>query len=510
MPVASWTACGTCQANTWKAPVAAQPNIVLFNGAPGQRQSSIAGLTGATQWFWSNGALYAWFTGNPGYSYTKPGVEAGNRQLGIGLFGISNVTIQNLAIVAANGKPTNGAVYAQASAFGQSTHDITLHNLTVVNGAGDGIHLEDCDGCIVQGSTVSRMARDGIELISAHANYPVTRGAILKNTVANNPYDGIGASGCAVGASCEGILQPAGLFLSGLVVANNTVHDNGAGIYFRWVNHSSVLANTTYHNTNTSLGGEAEGIELEASSNNAIERNLIYGNGMSGLELSNDRGAGSVITGSVGNSIAYNAIHDNGQNALFTNAAPSAKNSFLYNVVWNQVNGACLLANGTGHQFFGNTCWNNSTGINLYTVNTTPTTGSITVKNNIVAGSIHQAVKIEPGVTTSTLAFDHNDYYNASGAVSFAWPGTSGDLAAWQAKFGYDAHSMNANPQFVSSTPAEANDLAVLSGSPTVGSGQAINAASSAGLIPQSTWPIGVELVSQGTAWDVGAFITNP
>ena len=224
-----------------------------------------------------------------------------------------------------------------------------------------------------------------------------TQVAILKNTVANNAYDGIGAFGCAVGASCEGIPQPAGLFFSGLVVANNTVHDNGAGIYFRWVNRSSVLSNATYHNTNTSLGGEVEGIELEASSNNSIERNLIYGNGMSGLELSNDRGAGSVITGSVGNSIAYNAIYNNGQNGLFTNAAPSAKNSFLYNVVWNHVNGACLLANGTGHQFYGNTCWNNSTGINLYTVSTTPTTGSITIKNNIVAGSIHQAVKIEPG-----------------------------------------------------------------------------------------------------------------
>ena len=50
------------------------------------------------------------------------------------------------------------------------------------------------------------------------------------------------------------------------------------------------------------------------------------------------------------------------------------------------------------------------------------------MKNNIVAGNIHQAVKIEPGVTTSTLTFDHNDYYSAPGVVLFVWPGESGDL----------------------------------------------------------------------------------
>ncbi len=509
VPATAWKVCGTCQDYVWTAQLPAQPNIVLFNGAPGKRQTSIAGLTSATQWYWSGGILYVWFTENPGYSYTKPGVESGRRQLGIGLFGISYVTIQNLEVAAANGMPTNGGVYSQASALGKNTHDISLHNLTVINGAGDGIHLEDCDDCIVQGSTVSGMVRDGIELVSAHSNYPVTRGAVLKNTVANNAYDGIGASGCAVGASCEGIPQPAGLFLSGLVVVNNTVHDNGSGIYFRWVNHSSVRANATYHNTNTSRGGEAEGIELEASSNNAIEKNLIYGNGMSGLELSNDRGAGSVISGSAGNSIAYNAVHDNGQNGLFTNAAPTARNSFLYNVVWNHVNGACVLANGTGHQLYGNTCWNNSTGIDLYTSSTTPTTGSITMKNNIVAGNIHQAVKIEPGVATSTLTFDHNDYYSASGVVLFVWPGESGDLAVWQSKFAYDAHSMIANPQFISGAPAQVGDLAVLTGSPTIGSGQAINAASSVALSTQSIWPRDVELAPQGATWNIGAFVVN-
>ena len=511
LPVPIWSVCSTCQQYIWTAPVKIQPNIVLFNGIAGKQQKSIANLDSATDWYWSNGVLYVWFTGNPGYSYRSPGVEVGSRSLGIGFFGASYVTVQNLAIAGVNGKPSNAAVYAQPSfQLGKSTHDISLHNLTVANGAGDGIHLEDCQNCIVQGSGVSGMARNGITLVSAHANFPVTAAAILNNTVSGSGYDGIGTYGCAVGASCEGIAEPAGLFLTGVVVSNNTVHDNGEGIYFRWTNYSVIQANSTYHNSNTALHGELEGIELEASSRNTIERNLVYGNTMSGIELSNDSGAGTALTGSSGNVLAYNSVHDNGQHGLFTNAAPSSNNAFRYNVVWNHLNGECFLANGTGHQFYGNTCWNNSTGIDFYTSSTTPTTASISVRNNIIAGSIHQAVKIESGVTTSTLAFDFNDYYNSSAPLRFVWPTSSGDLTAWRATFTYDLHSLNENPQFVSTSPSLASQLAVLAGSPTIGAGQILNAVSNLGLNNQSSWPGTVDFVRQTAAWDLGAFLTNP
>jgi parallel beta-helix repeat protein len=511
LPVTAWTVCSTCQRYVWTTTVKTQPNLVLFNGLAGKQQTSIANLDSATEWYWSNGILYVWFTGNPGYSYRSPGVEVGSRSLGIGFFGASYITVQNLAIAGANGKPSNAAVYAQQSVqLGKSTHDISLHNLTVTNGAGDGVHLEDCQSCIVEGASVSGMARNGIELVSSHGNFPVTASAILNNTVVNNGYDGIGTYGCAVGATCQNILQPAGLFLTGVIVANNTAHDNGAGIYFRWTNYSTIQANTTYHNTNAALHGELEGIELEASSRNAIERNLVYGNTMSGIELSSDRGAGTVVTGSSANVVAYNSIHDNGQHGLFTNASPTANNVFRYNVIWNHVNGECLLANGTGHQFYGNTCWNNSTGIDLYTSSTTPTTGSISVRNNIIAGSIHQAVKIEAGVTTSSLAFDHNDYYNPSSVVHFVWPTSNGDLAAWRSTFAYDLHSINENPQFLSTSPAVANQLAVVAGSPTIGAGQILNAVSKTGLGSQSSWPGEVDFAQQAAGWSVGAFLINP
>jgi parallel beta-helix repeat protein len=271
-----------------------------------------------------------------------------------------------------------------------------------------------------------------------------------------------------------------------------------------------IQANSSFHNTNTALHAELEGIELEASSRNSIERNLVYGHTLSGIELSNDRGAGSVLTGSSGNVIAYNAVHDNGQHGLFTNAAPSANNSFRYNVVWNHVNGECFLANGTGHQFYGNTCWNNSTGIDLYTSVTTPITANIAVRNNIIAGSIHQAVKIETGVATSSLAIDRNDYYNPSAALRFVWSASSGDLTAWRGALAYDLHSLDEDPQFVSTSPTVAGQLAVLAGSPTIGVGQILNAVSSTGLHSRSTWPGSVDFAPQTATWDLGAFLTNP
>jgi len=508
LPQTGWTVCSACQAYVWRIPVKTQPNVVLFNGTLGIQETSIANLTGATKWFWSEGTLYVWFTGNPGYSYKSPGVEVGVRQIAIALFGVSHVTIQNLDVEDANGKPSNGTVYAQAVAsLGRSTHDISLHRLTVKNGAGDGVHLEDCNACIVQGVTVSGMARNGIEVVSAHPAYPVSSGAILSNAVAYNHYDGIGTYGCAVGATCEAIFEPAGLFLSDLVVAGNTVHDNGAGIYFRWTRNSHVIANTSFRNIDTSMGGEGGGIELEASSSNTLERNLSYANRTNGLEMSNDRGAGTGITGSSNNLVKYNAVHDNAWSGLFTNAAPSSNNTFIYNVVWNHANGECFLANGTGHKFYGNTCWNNSTGIDLFTSSTTPSTGYVTVNNNIIGASAHNAVKIESGVSMSTLAFDYNDYYNPAPSLNFRWPASSGDFSAWEKIFMYDLHSRTENPEFISSVPIQPGDFSVSTSSPTIGAGVVLGATADTGLNSLSTWPGGIQLTTQGTAWNIGAFI---
>jgi hypothetical protein len=72
-------------------------------------------------------------------------------------------------------------------------------------------------------------------------------------------------------------------------------------------------------------------------------------------------------------------------------------------------------------------------------------TGEITVKNNIIGDSIKRAVRIESGVSVSTLIFDHNDYDFGSGE-EFMLLDTAYTLAGWKSATGMDTHSFIANP----------------------------------------------------------------
>lgn len=503
VPSGGWTTCTNCVANVWQAPVEIQPNVVFFNGNKGQAASSLAQLTGATQWYWSYGKLYVWSSSNPGSAYSGPGIEAGSRQLGIGFFGISYVSVENLQFVGVNGPPTNGAVYAQAfAATSESSHDLDFNRLTVLNSAADGIHLEDCNNCIVENSTISGMARAGIMMVSNQPQFPVTAGATIGNTVFGNHFDGISTYGCAVGGQCEGATLPAGEFFSGLIISRNTVHDNGAGVYLHWTNKSSVTANSSYGNTDPSAKGEGYGVGMEASSGNIVQKNLLYANRTRGIELSNDEGAGTGLTGSSNNVVQYNAIHDNGDHGIFTNAAPTQSNHFLYNVIWNHPNGECFAANGTGHEFFGNTCWNSSTGVDLYTSSSTPTTANISIKNNVFGKNVIRSVHIESGVSISTLIFDHNDY---DGVIVFLLPTTTADWSAWQA-MGFDIHSLADNPTFVTASPITPSDFVLETSSPLATSGMDLGPSFATGLAPVSSWPANVQTAAQGAGWSIGAF----
>ena len=506
VPQSAWTLCSSCKSGVWRAAISTQPNIVLFNGSQGPKQTSTSGLVQAGDWYWDAGVLYVWSSMNPGSYYGAPGVEAGKRILAADLSALAYMTVQNLQFTGANGIPTNAVIYAQTQNGAQS-HDLTLNNLVVSNGAGHGVHLEDCNNCVVQGLNVSGMASDGIRLVSLSTSLPITSASIVGNTVTNSHHDGIATYGCAIGGACQGISFPSGVFLSGVSISGNVVHDNGEGIYLEWTNHSSVSANTVYHNTETSdPAAEGGGIELEASSYNIIQKNLVYLNRGNGVEMSNDAGAGTTLTGASHNTIEYNAIHDNGAHGLFTDDAPSQSNQFQYNLVWNHVNGECFLANGFGHTFYGNTCWHNSTGIDLYTSGSTPVTGGILIKNNIIGNSIKRAVHIESGVSVGTLAFDHNNYDFGSGD-EFMLVDTAYSLAGWRTASGLDMHSFIANPDFVSSTPSAPSDFVIQSGSPNVGSGVALGSPLATGLSAGSSWPAKVTTTTQTAAWDVGAFV---
>lgn len=506
IPESAWAQCSGCQSNVWQATVSTEPNIVMFNGATGSAKTSPAALATAGDWYWASGVLRVWCSKNPGSAYTNPGVEAGDRELVVDLSGLAYITLQSLQLAGGNGIPTNGLIYAHER-DGVSPHDLVLNNLMLINGAGHGVHLEDCNNCQIRGLTISGMASDGISLVSLDPAHPIARGSIVGNTVTTSHHDGIATYGCAIGGNCQGLDFPQGVFISGLTISDNTVHDNGEGIYLQWTNKSEVSSNTVFHNTDTTNpAAEGGGIELEASSGNLVQKNLIYSNRGNGMELSNDAGAGTTLTGASRNTVEYNALHDNGGNGLFTNDAPSQSNQFFYNLVWNHVNGACFLADGVNHAFLGNVCWHNSTAIDLYTSTSTPVTAHITIENNIIANSITRAVHIESGVQPLTLVFDNNDYDFGSGG-EFLLFNTAYGLSGWQSAAGFDLHSLVADPQFVSATPSAPADFVTQPTSPSIGTGAALGPSVSQGLAPGSTWPSNVNSATQPQKWDIGAFI---
>ena len=505
VPQSAWSLCSSCPKNIWKANVSTQPILVTFDGTSGDAQTSISALSASGDWYWASNVLYVYAAINPGSAYLSPGVEAGNRKLVVDLSGLAYITLQNLHLGGGNGIPTNGVIYAHEQ-NGNPPHDLVLNNLVLANGAGHGVHLENCNNCVIEGLKVFGMASDGISLVSLDPTHPITSGSILSNTVETSHHDGIATYGCAIGGTCQGLVLAKGVFLSGIIISGNTVHDNGEGIYLQWTNHSSVFSNTVYHNTDqTNPAAEGGGIELEGSSNNIVQKNLVYSNRGNGMELSNDAGAGSTLTGSSNNTVQYNALHDNGSHGLFTNDAPTENNLFLYNLVWNHINGECFIANGLGHLFIGNVCWHNSTAIDLYTSSSTASTANITIKNNILAGSITRAVHVESGVSSSSLVFDYNDYDFGSGA-EFMLFDTAHNLASWQTA-GFDKHSFVADPKFVSATPSAPADFVLQPSSPNLGSGGALGLPMSTGLAPGSTWPSGVNTATQPSSWDIGAFI---
>jgi hypothetical protein len=115
-------------------------------------------------------------------------VETGNWAVVVNLSAPPYVTVQNLELTGANGLPTNGIVYAH-SQNGIPPHDLVLNDLVLSNGAGNGVHLEDCNNCVIQGSNISGMGSDGISLVALHTEFPVSRTSIVGNTVSTSQHD---------------------------------------------------------------------------------------------------------------------------------------------------------------------------------------------------------------------------------------------------------------------------------------------------------------------------------
>jgi len=500
----SWTAVDSAKPNIWQAQATIQPNVLLFDGAKGHRKSRLSELSAPMDWFCEGFIIYIFSTQPPGAAYTHPGIESGTRPIGINLSGRAFISVKNITITGANAAPyTEGAgIWAITSHLeGPTPGDLNISNVTVYNGAGDGIHIENAEHCVIDSSVVHDNEGAGIELYHSNGKFPITSGRISNNDVHHNGYNGIFIIGCPRGQRCRSVVYPEGLIVTGLRIIGNRVHDNGAGIYIHQTNGSLVAGNVAYANTNTSHHGEGYCVGISGSSSNIIEKNECYQSRLSAIELSID--IGKPPFGSSDNVIRYNVIHDDGAHGIFTNYVPSQHNKILYNLIYNHPHGSCIMANYVGHEIYNNTCYNNRIGLHLYVSASTRETGNISVKNNLFARDEVAHVVVEKEVDGP---FDFsNNLYDADGGAEFIWRGSNMNFSQWRATTGLDRDSVIADPQFSVSSPGRPADFVLAPTSPALGRGLDLGSDNHLAL-SSSVWPNQIVLVAQQPGrWDIGA-----
>ena len=506
----SWTRAAGSSANVWQATVATQPNVVLFDGAKGHKKPSLAELSSPLDWFWVSGSLYVFSPDNPANSYTHPGVEAGARPSGLNLTGISYVSAKNIEISGANAIPYGEGAGIWAITVhlqGPTPGNLDISNVTVVNGAGDGIHIENADHCTVDSSLVRDNEGAGIELYHSNGKFPITSATITNNQVHHNGFNGIFIVGCPRAERCRSVVYPDGLIVTGVKILGNSVHDNGAGIYLHETNDSLIANNTAYSNNNTSRRGEGYCVGISGSSSNIVEKNNCYRARLAGIELSID--TGKPPFGSSNNIIRYNSVHDDGSHGIFTNYVPSQGNKIYYNLIYNHPQGSCIMANYIGHEIFNNTCYNSRIGIHFYVSSTTQKTGNVSVKNNLIIRSSQYYVLIEKGVE-GPFEFSNN-LYSSDGEGRFSWKGSALRFSEWRMLTGLDANSLLADPQLASLSPNAPRDFTLSATSQAVGHGTDLGDDKRMALSPSLQWPEEIILLPQEPGrWDIGAFRHSP
>ena len=69
----------TSYSNTWQATLTTEPTKVWLDGVLGTKETAIANLDTANEWFWASNVLYVYSTSDPDTAYITPGIEAAQR-----------------------------------------------------------------------------------------------------------------------------------------------------------------------------------------------------------------------------------------------------------------------------------------------------------------------------------------------------------------------------------------------------------------------------------------------
>jgi hypothetical protein len=339
-----------------------------------------------------------------------------------------------------------------------------------VEGSGSNIqilnnHIHDI---VIQGNSCNTTNGLGLIVAGTNGTAPITNISIIGNELDHM------VTGCSETLTVNGNVQY-------FTISNNKVHDNnnigiaalgGEGVasgYSRYngspndqARNGTISGNTVYNitsNNNPVYKGAcncADGIYLDGSAYVVVERNVVHN-----VDINEVAGEGA----------GQNTDHNTVRNNLF----------YSNGVAGISIGGQTKVGGASNVTVVNNTLFNNgtyggsvslgefATGINL--------TGVNVFENNIAyAGPTGVLVK---AVTTTSLTLDYNLYYSTA-SPSWIWgSSTYSSFASYQTATGQDAHSLYANPQFLSitttppnldiSSTSPANDVGITLGSSVVG-----------------------------------------
>ena len=417
---------------------------------------------------------YTTFTNYPGEAATIDGtLFTGTGEAGLVQITNENyITISGLNIV--NGSSSSGSFSPDGILVSGSDNHINIDNNTIHN--------------IVTTDTDSYASAHGILVLGNSSS-----GDIDNITLNNNQVYSL-QTGWSESVTLNGDV-------TSFTVENNTIHDNNnigldlAGGYGvsplvdqarnGEVNNNTIYNCSTYSNPVYTHNYECAGLYFDGSTNITAERNTVNNNDF-GVQVSaeNSGKVSSYIT--VRDNVIYsNAITGLGIGGFGTGNGGTSNCTFVNNTIYGddtlgQYNGEILVRFHTTGNLF---------------------------ENNIVYALSPQATFVRneaPSDSDTIGTFDYNCYYCTAGAASSNWYWINeayySGFSAWTNITGYteDAHSVFANPLFVSLTSPNFN---LSTGSPALNSGNYL-----LGSTDYGSYDFASNARTIGSTIDMGAF----
>jgi parallel beta-helix repeat protein len=444
-PVSDWSATNNGFYRTRNA-----LSHALVNGATGNEKRQLTNATKEADYFKNN---YNGIADEDGYfylrltkqinQYNSPGIEVSNLNEPVRILNKQYIVIKNIRVTGSN----TSNILIDNSDIAQKDSYVTITNVVSTGARYAGIYIKHASKNTVTNNEISDNAQEGVRVLTESSQLPGLGGnTITFNKIHGNVMPGVLLQGYS-GASRA----------KGNIVKNNTIYDNGDGVYIRYTTENTVSNNTIYSNNKLDYAGEGDGIPIQSSSNNTVAENIIYGQRNAGIQLwgGTPTTANPKYGRSDGNKIIRNTIHSN-KLGFLSSSNYSSNNTLAYNLIHSNREFGTSMGHpdNKGNLFHNNTITKNKGAIKFYS----GAPSGWDIKNNIFSRN-------PTGIATAPEIDAFPDKFNNNNFDQDRVSGTNGNPRI------ADPNAVIGDPQFVN---ASANDFRLKNTSPLINKGLAI------------------------------------